>query len=90
MPRINFKHPAIDAWYKRHEEGTSTFDVCNRCLRHNDTADALNLINAGYNGDPIPADAYVEITGNNPPYEDGEYHCCICGALLTSDDNDIN
>lgn len=84
MPRISFNHADIDAWYEKEDEGTSTFDVCTDCFTDGDTAETLGLTDKGYNGDPIPADADAEETGeDHPEIEETDYTCDCCGRRLT-------
>ena len=85
MPRIEFNHPEIDQWYKENEEGTSTFDLCNKCFGELETADDFNTKPDGYNGDPIPADAKIEDTMTPiPEIDETAYKCENCGCKLTS------
>lgn len=92
MPRIEFEHPEITAWYEKHQEGTSTFDICNDCAAQFTegaaTAGDMDLTDKGYNEDPIPADATVLYNEAEPPSLDNnglEYDCECCGCRLTDD-----
>jgi hypothetical protein len=81
MPRIQFNCESSDKWYEETGEGTSTFDICNKCLQV-DSKVLLIKLGGLYNGEPQPSDdeqlTHDDIGVNNPSLHEGEDVFCEC------------
>lgn len=91
MPRIQFNCESSDKWYDETGEGTSTFDICNRCFKL-DSRVVLKKVGPLYQGEPQPSDdeelTHDDICVGNPYlYEGEDVFCECCGRQLIVDYN---
>ena len=91
MPRIAFNCESSDKWYDETGEGTSTFDICNRCFKLNSKV-VLEKVGPLYNGEPNPSDdeelTHDDIGVGNPSlYEGEDVFCECCSRQLIVDHN---
>jgi len=80
MPRLNNDHEN-DSYYSNSGNPQSDADVCNDCVD--------GIVGQQFTGETYPGEP-VGVFGNDvdhPPYEDDDYHCCVCGELLTNQDH---
>ena len=93
MPRIAFNCESSTKWYEECGEGSSTFDVCNKCFKL-DSRTLLSRVGPLYQGEPQPSPgeelAHDDICVGNPRlYDEDEddVFCECCDRRLIADVN---
>lgn len=93
MPRIYFDCESTTKWYEEFGEGSSTFDVCNKCFKL-DSRVLLSKLGGLYQGEPQPSQDEELMhddtcVGNPRLYDEGEddVFCECCGRQLIVDHN---